>query len=308
MIYGPKKNTAFVLYLPLVTAGSSDWLSAPTIEAADFTISKDGGAFTSLTNSVTVSPSGGPIIKFDLTATEMNADCIVIKCVDNAGSEWHDTGEIIFTTTYGSGSSYPQTGDAYDITNTRLPAALVGGRIDANLGAISTDATAADTLESILDGGGGTITADLSGSVNSVTTAPTASTIADAVWDEALSGHLTAGTTGKALSDSGSAASASSIADAVWDEAISGHATAGTTGASLTDAAADALLARKLLKAMTILDTATTPWSVCLVEQGTGSAGSNFLDGTILRRAYLYTPAGGQITSSDSVVASQRDS
>jgi hypothetical protein len=59
------------------------------------------------------------------------------------------------------------------VIQTRLPAALVGGRIDADMGAISTDATAADTLESILDGGGGTITADitgsLSGSVGSVT-------------------------------------------------------------------------------------------------------------------------------------------
>lgn len=38
----------------------------------------------------------------------------------------------------------------------RIPAALVGGRMDANVGAISTDATAADNLEAILDGTGGT--------------------------------------------------------------------------------------------------------------------------------------------------------
>lgn len=37
----------------------------------------------------------------------------------------------------------------------RLPAALVGGRIDANAGAISADATAADNLEAMLDGTGG---------------------------------------------------------------------------------------------------------------------------------------------------------
>jgi hypothetical protein len=37
----------------------------------------------------------------------------------------------------------------------RLPAALVGGRIDANVGAISGDATAADNLEAALDGTGG---------------------------------------------------------------------------------------------------------------------------------------------------------
>lgn len=37
----------------------------------------------------------------------------------------------------------------------RIPAALVGGRIDANAGAISGDATAADNLEAVLDGTGG---------------------------------------------------------------------------------------------------------------------------------------------------------
>jgi hypothetical protein len=37
----------------------------------------------------------------------------------------------------------------------RIPAALVGGRMDANVGAISADATAADNLETMLDGTGG---------------------------------------------------------------------------------------------------------------------------------------------------------
>src|SRR5574343_557209 len=67
--------------------------------------------------------------------------------------------------------------DTADIQS-RLPAALVGGRIDANVGAISSDATAADNLEAALDGTGGVtitaaitgnITGNLSGSVGSVT-------------------------------------------------------------------------------------------------------------------------------------------
>jgi len=41
-----------------------------------------------------------------------------------------------------------------DDIQTRLPAALVGGRIDANMGAVSADATAADNLESAFDGTG----------------------------------------------------------------------------------------------------------------------------------------------------------
>ena len=60
----------------------------------------------------------------------------------------------------------------------RIPAALVGGRMDSNVGAISADATAADNLEAALDGTGGVtisaaiagnITGNLSGTVSSVT-------------------------------------------------------------------------------------------------------------------------------------------
>lgn len=65
------------------------------------------------------------------------------------------------------------------------------------------------------------------------TAPPTAAVIADAVWDEVLSGHLTAGTTGAALNSSGSATpspTAAAIADAVWDEAYNTHTTAGSFG------------------------------------------------------------------------------
>lgn len=54
---------------------------------------------------------------------------------------------------------------------------------------------------------------------------PTAGGIADAVWDEATSGHTTIGSYG--------VLTVSAIADAVWDEATSGHATAGSYGASV---------------------------------------------------------------------------
>jgi hypothetical protein len=73
------------------------------------------------------------------------------------------------------------------------------------------------------------------------------------------------------------------------------------------DAVDDALLSTKLIKAMTALDTSTSPWSVCLVEQGTGSAGADYLDGTILRRIYIYDYTGNGITSQSGVVASQLD-
>lgn len=61
----------------------------------------------------------------------------------------------------------------------------------------------------------------------------------DAVWNEPIAGHLTAGSTGEALNNAGgtSAVTPAQIADAVWDEPIAGHLTVGSTGAKLNDTA-----------------------------------------------------------------------
>lgn len=74
-------------------------------------------------------------------------------------------------------------------------------------------------------------------------TAPTAAAVADAVWDEAISGHAVSGSTGEALANA-SAPTAAAVADAVWDEALSGHATSGSAGEAMSAAggAADPLL------------------------------------------------------------------
>lgn len=62
----------------------------------------------------------------------------------------------------------------------------------------------------------------------------------DAIWDEAQSGHVTAGTFGYYLDAQVSSASAppsaATIADAVWDELLSGHAISGSAGAGLSAA------------------------------------------------------------------------
>uniref|UniRef100_A0A6M3ME60 Uncharacterized protein n=1 Tax=viral metagenome TaxID=1070528 RepID=A0A6M3ME60_9ZZZZ len=68
---------------------------------------------------------------------------------------------------------------------------------------------------------------------------PSAATVADAVWDEAQSGHVSAGTFGKYLDTEVSGVgggTAAAIADAVWDEVQADHTAAGTTGESLNDA------------------------------------------------------------------------
>lgn len=70
--------------------------------------------------------------------------------------------------------------------------------------------------------------------------ATAAAEVADAVWDEAQSGHATAGTFGRYLDAQVSAAAtpptAGAIAGAVWDEALSGHLLAGSAGDALNGA------------------------------------------------------------------------
>lgn len=95
-----------------------------------------------------------------------------------------------------------------DNIQTRLPAALVGGRIDSSVGAVAANAITAAGLA-----------ADVSAE------------IADQVWDELLAGHLAAGSTGEALNDASvTAPSAAVVADAVWDETRAGHVGAGSFG------------------------------------------------------------------------------
>lgn len=57
-----------------------------------------------------------------------------------------------------------------------------------------------------------------------------AGSIADAVWDEGLSGHVGAGSTGEALNNVSGGSSPSQIASAVWEEATDIHNTVNTFG------------------------------------------------------------------------------
>ena len=96
----PRKNQAFVTYVTLSDA--TDNLSFkvnPTIAAGDFKISKDGGAFANLTTLPTVTPASGVGVKISLSATEMNADQVLITWIDQtATKEWADGSLAINTT------------------------------------------------------------------------------------------------------------------------------------------------------------------------------------------------------------------
>ena len=96
----PKKNQAFVAYITLQDAGdSTSFKSSPTIASGDFKISKDGGAFANLTTLPTVTPAATVSVKLDLSATEMNADQVLIVWIDQTSpKEWIDGSLAINTT------------------------------------------------------------------------------------------------------------------------------------------------------------------------------------------------------------------
>lgn len=84
----PLKNTAFTFDLCLFDT-SGKVKTSPTLAAGDIQVSKDGGAFSNITDLPVQIGSTG-VLKVSLTATEMNADRVAIKFHDAAGDEWVD--------------------------------------------------------------------------------------------------------------------------------------------------------------------------------------------------------------------------
>jgi len=85
VIQGIKKGVAYTFYTGLTAqqavVNPSNGVSiqtAPTISAGMAIISKDGGSFNNLTNLPTATPPAGQAVLVSLTATEMNADKIVV--------------------------------------------------------------------------------------------------------------------------------------------------------------------------------------------------------------------------------------
>lgn len=96
----PAKGEDFVIYIALEdTANPGSFKAAPTIEAGDFKISKDGGALANLATLPTNEPAGSIWVKIALSATEMNADNVAIQGIDQtAPKEWSDFALSIPTT------------------------------------------------------------------------------------------------------------------------------------------------------------------------------------------------------------------
>lgn len=175
----PKRNTAFTFSLSLVeTAARPNFKANPTLAAGDFKVSIDGGAFNNLASLPTVAPASGRNVEVALSSSEMNGDRIVVQAVDAAGAEWDEVMVAIQTTVSTTDEIKTETASIQADTNdiqTRLPAALVGGRIDASVGAVAANAITAASIAT------GAIDADA-----------LAADAVDEIWDEVVDGATTA--------------------------------------------------------------------------------------------------------------------
>jgi len=184
--YPPLKNSAYSFEVPLEPAGGDDaFQSNPTLAEGDVKVSKDGGSFANITTLPTAIDAGS-VVTVALSADEMNADRIVVLFHDAAGDEWRDAFAEVFTDT-------AQMNDLSTLTSAEVNAECDTAISDA--GIVAAIATVDDVADDILTDTGTDIPA-LIAALND----PAAAAIADAVWDEVIAGHLTAGTAGLYLS------------------------------------------------------------------------------------------------------------
>jgi hypothetical protein len=155
-----------------------------------------------------------------------------------AGTNAATTVTTALTTTFTgnlTGSVASVTGAVGSVTGS------VGGNVTGSVGSVtgavgsvtgSVGGNVTGSVGSVAAGGitASSIAADAIGA--SELAADAVAEIADAVWDELLSGHAVSGSAGETLDNvaTGTPPTAAAIADAVWDEATSGHTTSGTFG------------------------------------------------------------------------------
>jgi len=199
-----------------------------------------------------------------------------VRIVDGTGAGELDTSSGLIAGIAGTITTLDALDTAQDTQHGTTQSAISGlndlstSDIDARLAAIHLDhlfatdydpsskpGTATALLNELVENDGGVSRF----TVNALENGPSGSgasaeSIADAVWDEAASGHTTAGTFGKyvadILEDSGelqtnqgnwltatgfSTHSAADVADAVWDEDQADHTTAGSFGELATEIA-----------------------------------------------------------------------
>lgn len=267
----PKRGVAYRFTLSLFARSGNQIKTVPTLAAGDVKVSKDNGATANITTLPAETPASSGILQVDLSAAEMTADLVTIIFRDAAGAEWNDVAIHL-------APSPVQMGDLATAANltviddlidteiaaikTVVDAILVDTdtTIPATLATLATQASVT-TIDDFLDTEVAAILAAVDTEVaaikaktdlipaapSAVGDIPTAAAVADAVWDEVLSGHLTAGSTGNALNSAGSAGDP-------WGTALPGAYGAGSAGYILGTNLDATVSTRATAAALTVVD------------------------------------------------------
>ena len=269
----PKKNTAFIFYVGLVSQADTKTLKAsPTLAANDVKVAVDDAAPANLTTLPAFDADFTKRVKVSLSAAEMNGDRISVVFADAAGAEWCDliidiptsvrqTDDLAFPVVSGRGVDVDATGGVEITVNQDVNVANWKGAVApamtgdayARLGAPTGASTAADiaavkadTAAVLLDTGtDGVVVAAASKTGYALSAAGV-----QAIWDALTTALITAGSIGKRLVDYltgdifariGAPAGASVSADvaAVKGDTAAILADTGTDGVVLPQAQAD---------------------------------------------------------------------
>lgn len=224
-----KKGAAYETVLPLTSQADTDIFQVnPTIATGDAKVSIDGGALTNLTTTPTVVGTS-QMVKINLSASETNGDYIFVLLHDASGDEWCDlalcwhtvTNQFDDLSTASAVTTVDTVVDGIKAVTDNLPDS---GAL-SSLATASALATAQTDLDTLTGSDGATLAtsqpnyapatsaalATVDGNVDAIKAKtdnlpaapaavgdiPTAATVADAVWDEAKSGHVSAGTFGE---------------------------------------------------------------------------------------------------------------
>jgi hypothetical protein len=142
----PKKNTAFVFYVSLVSQSNTKTFQAnPTLASGDVKVAIDDGAPANLATLPVVDADFTRRVKVSLSSDEMNGDNITVIFADASGAEWCDLTINLQTASKQFDDIATQTSVDDLPTNAELTTAL-GTADDAVLAAIPSATTIADAV------------------------------------------------------------------------------------------------------------------------------------------------------------------
>lgn len=237
--YPPKKNVAFTMYF-FIHKSDGTIIANPTLTGSNVHVDGNTTEVTDSTLAVVDSTTGlcsivlaqatmnGDQIDGTVTSSSTGAVVKTFKLMTAANTQDEIGTDLAATHTHAAGAETQATEantHAHNLETTvgAAGAGLTAVQLTADYDAAKTAAQAGDEMDLIDAPNATAVTAIQSG---------LAATVADAVWDEATADHVAAGSTGKALSDAGSAGDP-------WATPIPGAYGAGTAGKAMADVLED---------------------------------------------------------------------